>query len=84
MTSGSATAFEPSVAVFDACTLYPFHLRNVVIQVAVDRVVEARWMDEIHNGWIRNLAASARTIPIALAKYAPTETDSTIRQEFAL
>jgi predicted nucleic acid-binding protein len=57
-------AFEPSVAVFDACILYPFHLRNVVIQAAVDRVVEARWTDEIHNEWIRNLAASARTIPI--------------------
>ena len=57
-------AFEPSVAVFDACMLYPFHLRNVVIQPAVDRVVEARRTDEIHNEWIRNLAASRRTIPI--------------------
>jgi predicted nucleic acid-binding protein len=57
-------AFEPSVAVFDACILYPFHLRNVLMQAAVDRLVEARWTDEIHNEWIRNLAASARTIPI--------------------
>jgi hypothetical protein len=53
-------AFEPSVAVFDACILYPFHLRNVVMQAAVDRLVEARWTDEIHNEWIRNLAASAQ------------------------
>jgi hypothetical protein len=30
-------AFEPSIAVFDACILYPFHLRNVVVQPAVDR-----------------------------------------------
>ena len=34
---------EPSVAVFDACILYPFHLRNVLVQAAVDRLVEARW-----------------------------------------
>jgi len=49
-------AFEPSVAVFDACILYPFHLRNVLVQAAVDRLVEARWTDEIHDEWIRNLA----------------------------
>jgi hypothetical protein len=56
-------AFEPSVAVFDACILYPFHLRNIVIQAAVDRLVEARWTDKIHDEWIRNLAADAPTIP---------------------
>ncbi|MCC6888922.1 MAG: PIN domain-containing protein [Hyphomicrobiales bacterium] len=56
-------AFEPSVAVFDACILYPFHLRNVVVQAAVDRLVEARWTDAIHDEWIRNLAAGAPAIP---------------------
>jgi hypothetical protein len=56
-------AFEPSVAVFDACILYPFHLRNVVIQTAVDRLVEARWTDAIHAEWIRSLSANAPTIP---------------------
>jgi hypothetical protein len=63
-TSNSAMVFEPSVAVFDACILYPFHLRNIVVQVAVDRLVEARWTDEIHDEWIRNLAADAPTIPV--------------------
>ena len=62
-TSNSAMAFEPSVAVFDACILYPFHLRNLIVQAAVDRLVEARWTDEIHNEWIRNLAADAPAIP---------------------
>lgn len=57
-------AFEPSVAVFDACILYPFHLRNVVVQAAVDRLVGARWTAEIHDEWIRNLAADAPAIPI--------------------
>jgi hypothetical protein len=42
-------AFEPSVVVFDACILYPFHLRNIVVQASVDRLVEARWTDEIHG-----------------------------------
>lgn len=55
-TLGSAMAFEPAVAVFDACILYPFHLRNIIVQVAVDRLVEGRWTDTIHDEWIRNLA----------------------------
>jgi hypothetical protein len=37
--------FRPSVAVYDACVLYPFHTRNVIVQMAVDRVAEARWTD---------------------------------------
>jgi hypothetical protein len=57
-------AFEPSVAVFDACILYPFHLRNIVVQAAVDRLVEARWTDTIHDEWIRNLMIDAPAIPI--------------------
>ncbi len=56
-------AFEPAVAVFDACILYPFHLRNIVVQAAVDRLVEARWTDAIHDEWIRNLAADTPRIP---------------------
>jgi hypothetical protein len=48
-------AYEPPVAVYDACVLYPFHLRNLLIQCAVDRWVEARWTDQIHEEWIRNL-----------------------------
>ena len=57
-------AFEPPVAVFDACILYPFHLRNIAVQVAADRLVEARWTDEIHDEWIRSVAAGAPTVPI--------------------
>jgi hypothetical protein len=57
-------AFEPSVAIFDACILYPFHLRNIVVQIAVDRLVDARWTDEIHDEWIRSLVADTPAIPI--------------------
>jgi len=47
-------ASELLVAVYDACVLYPFHLRNLLVQCAVDRLVEARWTNEIHEEWIRN------------------------------
>jgi hypothetical protein len=57
-------AFKPATVVFDACILYPFHLRNIVMQFAVDRLVDARWTDAIHDEWIRNLSANAPAIPI--------------------
>jgi hypothetical protein len=27
-------ALKPSTAVFDSCILYPFHLRNIIVQAA--------------------------------------------------
>lgn len=58
-------ASEPPIAVYDACVLYPFHLRNILIQCAFDALVEARWSDAIHAEWMRNLAANAPSIDIA-------------------
>jgi predicted nucleic acid-binding protein len=57
-------ASKPPVAVYDACVLYPFHLRNVLIQCAFDGLVDARWTDDIHDEWIRNLAAKTLSLPI--------------------
>lgn len=57
-------ASEPPVAVYDACVLYPFHLRNVLIQCAFDGLVEARWTDDIHAEWMRNLAANSPGTPL--------------------
>jgi hypothetical protein len=34
------------------------------VQIAVDRLVDARWTDEIHDEWIRNLVANRPAIPI--------------------
>lgn len=34
------------------------------MQIAVDRLVDARWTDEIHDEWIRNLVAGVPGIPI--------------------
>jgi len=43
---------DPPIVVYDACVLFPFHLRNVLVQCAVDRLVHARWTDDIHDEWI--------------------------------
>ncbi len=55
-------AFRPPVAVLDACVLYPFHTRNLLVQFAVDRLMDARWTDAIHDEWVRNLAANVLEI----------------------
>ena len=62
--SSGAMALEPPIVVFDACILYPFHLRNIVVQLAVDRLVDARWTDAIHREWMRSLAARMPAIPL--------------------
>jgi len=45
--------------------LYPFHLRNIIVQAAVDGLFQARWTHHIHSEWIRNLAEDAPAIPLA-------------------
>lgn len=57
-------ASNPPVAVYDACVLYPFHLRNILIQCAFDGLVGARWTDDIHDEWMRNLAANTPGLSI--------------------
>ena len=49
-------------AVLDACVLYPFHLRNLLVQLGADRLYEPRWTDEIHEEWIGSLLARAPTL----------------------
>lgn len=56
-------ALEPITVICDACVLYPFHLRNILVQASVDGLYEARWTDEIHDEWIRSLLADIPAIP---------------------
>jgi hypothetical protein len=55
-------AFKPPAAVYDSCVLYPFEVRNLLVQFAFDRIVEARWTDEIHDEWIHNLLANTPSL----------------------
>ena len=57
-------AFEgpppPPLVVIDANLLYPFHLRNLLVQFGVDAVIAPRWTARIHAEWIGNLVAAGR------------------------
>ena len=58
-----------TVAVLDACVLYPPSLRDLLVRVAVTGSYEPRWTDEIHTEWIRNvLADNPKVTPAQLER----------------
>ena len=57
---GDAAPAPPPVVVLDANLLYPFHLRNLLVQLGADAVIAPRWTARIHEEWIANLAATGR------------------------
>jgi hypothetical protein len=42
-------------AIIDACVLYAAPVRDLVVRLAQAGLFQARWSDEIHEEWIRNL-----------------------------
>jgi predicted nucleic acid-binding protein len=53
------------VVLYDACVLYPFTLRDLLVELAVTRLFDARWTDRIHEEWIRNLLEDRSEITLA-------------------
>ena len=45
----------PIRAVLDACVLYPAPLRDLLMQMTVEGLYQARWTEQIHEEWIRNV-----------------------------
>jgi hypothetical protein len=45
----------PPTAIIDACILYSAPLRDLIVRTAQAGLLQARWTDEIHEEWIRNL-----------------------------
>jgi hypothetical protein len=43
---------------YDACVLYPAPLRDLLMRLALANLFQARWTDEIHDEWTRNVAAN--------------------------
>ena len=46
-----------TIAVLDACVLYPPSLRDLLMRVAVAGACEPRWTEQIHEEWTRNVLA---------------------------
>ncbi len=45
----------PSTAIIDACVLYSAPLRDLIVRLAQASLIQARWTDEIHDEWMRNV-----------------------------
>jgi len=42
----------PLIALYDSCVLYPAPLRDLLMQLAVEGLFQARWSNRIHDEWI--------------------------------
>ena len=42
-------------AIYDACVLYPAPLRDLLMQLALSDLYQARWTEKIHEEWMRNV-----------------------------
>ena len=70
---------SPFTAVFDACVLYPFSIRDLLIQLASTGMFRGRWTEAINEEWIRALVAKrgaaiearARTVGAKMAAAVP-------------
>lgn len=57
------------IVLYDACVLYPAPLRDLLMRLALADLFQARWTDEIHDEWTRNVAANRPDItPTSLAR----------------
>ena len=46
---------RPVAAIYDANILYPAPLRDLFIRLAQAGLVQARWTEQIHDEWVRNV-----------------------------
>ena len=54
---------SPFTAVYDACVLYPAPLRSFLMYLAVTDLYHARWTNDIHEEWMRNVVKDHADIP---------------------
>ncbi|PSM48491.1 PIN domain-containing protein [Chroococcidiopsis sp. CCALA 051] len=52
-------------AVYDASVLYPAPLRDFLMWLALTDLFKARWTDEIHDEWIRNVLLNRPDLTLA-------------------
>lgn len=57
------------IVLYDACVLYSASLRDLLVRLALTNLFQARWTDEIHDEWTRNVLANRPDIsPGSLAR----------------
>jgi len=62
----------PFKVVLDACVLYPFSLRDVLLQAAAEGLYQVYWSETILDEAFRNLVADGRVTEDNAARLAAT------------
>lgn len=47
---------------YDACVLYPAPLRDLLMHLALTDLYRAKWTEEIHNEWMKNVLAARQDL----------------------
>ncbi len=47
---------------YDSCVLYPAPLRDLLMRLALTDLYRAKWTNEIHDEWIRNLLINRKDL----------------------
>src|SRR5438128_2369565 len=50
------------IVLYDACVLYPAPLRDLLMHLAMVDLYQAKWTNEIHDEWIRNVLANRKDL----------------------
>jgi hypothetical protein len=66
-------------ALLDACVLYPAPLRDLLMRLALTDLYRAKWTADIHDEWMRNLAANRPDISRASIENIRDKMDSHVR-----
>lgn len=47
--------FQPITILFDSSVLYPAPIRDIIIELGINGMYQAKWTEQIHEEWITNL-----------------------------
>ncbi len=50
------------IVLYDACVLYPAPLRDLLMHLAMTDLYQAKWTNDIHDEWIRNVLANRQDL----------------------
>lgn len=50
------------IALYDSCVLYPAPLRDLLMHLALTDLYRAKWTNEIHEEWMRNVLAKRKDL----------------------
>lgn len=53
------------IVVYDACVLYSAPLRDLLIHLAMTNLFQAKWTNQIHDEWIRNVLLNRPDLKLA-------------------